>query len=201
MALVLLLNAALPVRTTAEFVALAKAKPGGLKYGAAGSGSSTHLGAAMFEAATGIKVLQVPYEDDGLAMQDLMAGQVDFTFLTVPESTPAMKTGKLRPIAVTSATRSAALPGVPTLAESGLPGYQSVSWSGMFAPAETSLTIIYRLARAVMDIVLSLDMSERMLARGATPAGSMPAQFRKLIKSETAHYKKLIAEHGIKASD
>jgi len=199
--LVLLVNDALPVKTTQEFIALAKAKPGDLSYGSAGNGSSTHLAASLFESATGTRLLHVPYKGGGPAMQDLMAGQVNLTFLTVLESGPAIKSGKVRPIAVTSSKRSPALPMLPTIAESGIPGYFSISWIGLLAPAGTPKAVIDKIARDVQEIVTAPEMRERLIAQGATPVGGTPAQFQSLIDSESKRYRSIIAEKNISATE
>ena len=199
--LVLLVNASIPATTTKDFIALVKAKPAELTYSSAGNGSSTHLAAALFENQTGTKLVHVPYKGGGPAMQDLMAGVVNLTFLTVLESASALKSGKVRPIAVTSSTRSPALPNVPTLAESGLPGFNSISWIGLLAPAGTPKSIVDKIARDVHEIVNAPEMRERFIVQGATPVGGTPAEFKALIDSETRRYKKLIAEKNITATD
>lgn len=199
--LVLLVNSSLPVTTPKEFVALAKAKPETLTYGSAGNGSSTHLAASLFESATGTKLVHVPYKGGGPAMQDLMAGVVNLTFLTVLESSGAIKSGKVRPVAVTSSTRSPALPSVPTLAETEIPGFFSISWIGLLAPAGTPKNIIDKIAKDVQEIVAAPEMRERFIAQGATPIGNTPAQFQALIDSDTKRYAKIIAEKNITATD
>ena len=199
--LVLLVNASLPVKTTQEFIALAKSKPGELTYSSAGNGSSTHLAASLFENATGTKLRHVPYKGGGPAMQDLMCGVVNLTFLTVLESGSAIKSGKVRPIAVTSSARSPALPDVPTLAESGVPGFNSISWIGVLAPKNTPKPIIDKISRDVQEIVASPDMTKRLIDQGATPVGGTPAQFQSLIDSETQRYRKIIVEKNISATE
>jgi tripartite-type tricarboxylate transporter receptor subunit TctC len=199
--LVLLVNASLPATTPKEFVALAKAKPETLTYGSAGNGSSTHLAASLFESATGTKLVHVPYKGGGPAMQDLMAGVVNLTFLTVLESSGAIKSGKVRPVAVTSSTRSPALPNVPTLAETEIPGFFSISWIGLLAPSGTPRNIIDKISKDVQEIVAAPEMRERFIAQGATPIGNTPAQFQALIDSDTKRYARIIAEKNITATD
>ena len=199
--LVLLVNATLPINSTQEFIAAAKAKPGDLSYGSAGNGSSTHLAASLFESATNTKLLHVPYKGGGPAMADLMAGAVNLTFLTVLESGPAIKSGRVRPLAVTSSARSPAMPNLPTLAESGIPGYFSISWIGLLAPAGVPKPIVDKIAKDVGEIVNSPEMKERFIAQGATPVGGTPAQFQALIDSEKARYRKIIAEKNISATE
>ena len=197
--LVLLVNAQLPINSTKEFIDAATRKPGDLSYGSAGNGSSTHLAASLFEAATNTKLMHVPYKGGGPAMQDLMAGQVNLTFLTVLESGPAIKSGRVRPIAVTSSARSPAMPGLPTIAESGIPRYFSISWIGLLAPTGTPKAIVDKISKDVQEIVNSPEMKARFVEQGATPVGGTAAQFQALIDSEKARYTKIITEKNITA--
>jgi tripartite-type tricarboxylate transporter receptor subunit TctC len=197
--LVLLVNASLPVNNTKEFIAFAKSKE--LTYGSAGNGSSTHLAASLFDNATGTKLVHVPYKGGGPAMQDLMGGVVDLTFLTVLESGGAIKSGKVRPIAVTSLKRSPAMPGIPTLAESGVPDYFSISWIGVLAPAGTPKAIVDRISKDIQEIVAAPDVNKRFVEQGATPVGGTPEQFAALIDSERARYRKIITEKNISATE
>jgi tripartite-type tricarboxylate transporter receptor subunit TctC len=199
--LVLLVNSSLTPTTTKDFIALAKAKPAELTYGSAGNGSSTHLAASLFESATGTKLVHVPYKGGGPAMQDLMGGVTNLTFLTVLESGSAIKSGKVRPIAVTSSARSPALPNVPTLAESGVPDFFSISWIGLMAPAGTPRAIVDKISKDVQEIVASPEMQKRFIEQGATPVGGTPAQFAKLIETDTARYRKIIVEKNISATE
>jgi tripartite-type tricarboxylate transporter receptor subunit TctC len=199
--LVLLVNSSLPVNNTKEFIALAKSKPNELTYGSAGNGSSTHLAASLFDNAAGTKLVHVPYKGGGPAMQDLMGGVVNLTFLTVLESGSAIKSGKVRPIAVTSQKRSPAMPGIPTLAESGVPDYFSISWIGVLAPAGTPKAIVDKISKDIQEIVASPDVNKRFIEQGATPVGSSPEQFNALIDSERARYRKIITEKNISATD
>ena len=199
--LVLLVNATMPVQDTKEFIAFAKSKPNELTYGSAGNGSSTHLAASLFDNAAGTKLMHVPYKGGGPAMQDLMGGVVNLTFLTVLESGSAIKSGKVRPIAVTSQKRSPAMPNIPTLAESGVPDYFSISWIGVLAPAGTPKAIVDRISRDIQDIVASPDVNKRFVEQGATPVGSTPEQFAALIDSERARYRKIITEKNISATE
>ena len=197
--LVLLVNASLPVNNTKEFIAFAKSKE--LTYGSAGNGSSTHLAASLFDNATGTRLVHVPYKGGGPAMQDLMGGVVDLTFLTVLESGAAIKSGKVRPVAVTSLKRSPAMPNIPTLAESGVPDYFSISWIGVLAPAGTPKAIVDKISKDVQEIVASPDVNKRFVEQGATPVGGTPGQFAALIDSERARYRKIITEKNISATE
>jgi len=197
--LVLLVNSTVDAASPADFVKVAKAKPGELTYGSAGNGSSTQLAAAILESATGIKLVHVPYKGGGPAMQDLMGGHVNLTFLTVLESGPALKSGKVKALAVTSSTRSPALPNIPTLAETVSPGYFSISWIGLMAPAATPRAIVDKIAKDVQEIMATPEMKQRFIEQGATPVGGNPAQFKTLIDSEMQRYRTIIAEKGITA--
>jgi tripartite-type tricarboxylate transporter receptor subunit TctC len=178
--LVLLVNKSSRRRTPRESP---RSEAGDLAH-SAGNGSSTHLAASLFENATDTKLMHVPYKGGGPAMQDLMAGQVSLTFLTVLESGPAIKSGKVKPIAVTSAKRSPAMPNLPTIAESGIPNYASISWIGLLAPAGTPKPIVDRISKDVQEIVNSAEMKERLIGQGATPVGSTAEQFKTLIDSD-----------------
>jgi tripartite-type tricarboxylate transporter receptor subunit TctC len=145
--------------------------------------------------------VHVPYKGGGPAMQDLMGGVVNLTFLTVLESGSAIKSGKVRPIAVTSSTRSPALPNIPTLAESGVPNYFSISWIGLLAPAGTPKAIVDKISKDVQEIVASPEMKERFIVQGATPVGGTPAQFQQLIDADSARYRKIITEKNISATE
>ena len=134
-------------------------------------------------------------------MQDLMGGVVNLTFLTVLESGSAIKSGKVRPIAVTSLKRSPAMPAIPTLAESGVPDYFSISWIGVLAPAGTPKAIVDKISRDIQEIVASADVNKRFIEQGATPVGSTPEQFHSLIDSERARYRKIITEKNISATE
>ncbi len=195
--LVLLVNPSLSAKTPKELIALAKTKPGELTYSSSGNGGSTHLAASLFESTAGVKFVHVPYKGGGPALQDLVAGHVNLTFLTVLESSGFIKNGKLRPLGVTSTSRSPALPDVPTIAESTLPGFNSISWIGLLAPAGTPQNVIDKVAADVRDILASKDVRERLISQGATPIGSSPAQFNTLINNDRQRYAKIIAEKGI----
>ena len=199
--LVLLVNSELPIKTTKEYMEMARAKPGEVTYASAGNGSSTQLAASIFESATGTKLMHIPYKGGGPAMADVMAGQVNSTFLTVLESGPAVKSGKVRPIAVTSASRSPAMPNLPTIAESAIPGYASISWIGLLAPTGVPKAIVDKIAKDVADVVNSPEVKQRFIDQGATPIGSTPSQFQAMIDSEKAKYRKIITEKNISATE
>lgn len=149
--LVLVVNPQLPAKTVSEIIALAKSKPDELSYGRSGNGGSMHLAAALFEDAAGLKLLHVPYKGGGPAIQDVIGGHTQMAFATVLETIGFIRNGRLRAIAVTSDKRSPALPEVPTIAESGLPEFNSVSWIGVLAPAGTAPTVVDRIAKDIVE--------------------------------------------------
>ena len=197
--LVLVVNADLAATTLADLTALAKAKPGDVTYGSSGNGSSMHLAAALFENAAGLQLLHVPYKGGGPALQDVIAGHIKMAFATILETSGHIKGGKLRPLAVSSDQRSSALPGVPTVAESGLAGFNSISWIGLLAPASTPREIVDQIAGDVRAILANPEVRDRLVALGATPAGAGPEAFARLIDADRARYARIVADKGIKA--
>ncbi len=195
--LVLLVHPSVVANNPKELIALAKAKPGELTYSSSGAGGSTHLAASLFENATGVKFVHVPYKGGGPALQDLIAGHVNMTFLTVLESSGHIKAGKVRPLAVTGVTRSPALPDIATLTERDIPGYNSISWIGMLAPAGTPKDIVEKISKDVRDIIALPEVREKLITQGATPMGTTAAQFQALIDTDRARYAKIIAEKGV----
>jgi tripartite-type tricarboxylate transporter receptor subunit TctC len=197
--LVLLVNPALPAKSAKELIALANSKPKGeMTYSTSGSGGSMHLAGELFEDASGVQLLHVPYKGGGPALVDLIAGHVNLSFATILESFGFVKGGKLQALAVTSNKRSPALPDVPTLAESGLPGYNSISWIGLLAPAGTPQPVIDKVAADVREVLAAPDVSQRLIDQGATPVGSSPAQFKSLIENDRQRYARIIQQKGIK---
>jgi tripartite-type tricarboxylate transporter receptor subunit TctC len=195
--LAMMVNPQVPAKTAKEFVALAKGQPGKLSYSSSGAGGAPHLAAEMFKLGTGTFIVHVPYRGGGPAVQDLIAGHVQLSFMTVLEASGHLKAGKLRALAVTSAQRVAALPDVPTLAESAVPGFDSISWIGLLAPAGTPREIVEKISTDVREVVAADDVKGRLVELGAIPATSTPAQFTALIEKDRARYAKIIAERGI----
>ena len=193
----LVVHPSLPVKSVRDLIALAKAKPGTVTYGSGGNGSSGHLAGALFENLAGLKLVHVPYKGAGPALVDAVAGQIDFLFGSVLSSTPHVKTNRLRVLAVTSAKRSSAYPQVPTVAEAGVRGYATTTWYGLLAPAGTRTAVIERLADAAKKAVSTPDLRERLLADGAEPEGSSPAQFQQLLASEMARWRKVVKAAGV----
>ena len=182
-----------------ELVAYAKANPDKVTYASSGSGGSPHLTAELFQIVTGTRMTHVPYKGGGPAMTDLMAGHVDLLFASVLEGSGHIKAGKLKGLAVTHAKRNPALPDVPTIAEAGAAGGESGSWIALLAPAGTPKPVIDKLAADVKEAVESPDVREKLIAQGAVPQASTPAELQKLIDTDRARYGNIIREKGLKA--
>ena len=196
---VLVVHPAVPVKTVKDLIALAKAKPGTLNYGSAGTATGTHLSAELFKHMTGTDMVHVPYKGGGAAMPALMGGQVQLMFATTVSALPHVRAGKLRAIAVTSAKRSPSAPDVPTIAESGVPGYDHTPWNGFLAPAKTPRAIVARLNEETARILHTPDTKAIFMNEGAEPVGNKPEEFGAIIKSEIAKWGKVIQAAGIKA--
>ena len=193
---VLEVNPSLPVHTVQELIAYARANPGKLNFASSGNGTSIHLSGELFKAMTGVKMTHVPYKGSAPALADLVRGQVQLMFDNLPSSLGLIKGGKLRAIAVTSTTRSSALPDVPTIAESGLPGYEASSWFGVLAPARTPPAIIDKLNAAIGAWLASPEAKEKLASQGAVAAGGTPADFARYIASETVKWAKVVKASG-----
>ena len=195
--LVLVIHPSLPIRSLKELIALAKARPGQLNYASGGVGSSNHLAAEFFKAMAGVNIVSVPYKGTGGAVPALMAGEVQLMFTTAAAVTPLMSSGRLRALAVTTAEPSALFPGLPTLADSGLPGYEAAQQAGMLAPAKTPRAIINRLNQEVVQLLRRRDVGERLLSHGVEVVASSPEGFASKLRSEIARMGKLIKDAGI----
>jgi tripartite-type tricarboxylate transporter receptor subunit TctC len=185
-----------PVKTVKELIDLAKSKPGQLSYASSGNGTSIHLSAELFKTMAGVDMLHIPYKGSAPAVTDLIAGQVQLMFDNLPSSIAQVKAGKLRPIAVTTLKRSPALPEVPTIAESGLPGYDASSWFGMHAPAGTPKDIISKIHGVVTKSLQTPDMIERLSTQGAQPVGNTPEEFTEFLRAEIAKWAKVVKASG-----
>lgn len=195
---ILVAHPSVPVKTVKDLVALAKAKPGVLNFPSAGVGSSSHLAGEMLKSMAGIDMVHVPYKGGGPALIATIAGQVQIMFATMPAAMPHVKSGKVRPVAVTTAKRSLAMPDLPTIAESGVPGYEAATWYGLLAPARTPKPVIDRLHGETVKI-LAGPTRQRLEAQGFEPDGGTPAAFAAYIKSEIAKWAKVIRTAGIPA--
>ena len=187
-----------PVKTVKELIEYARARPGKLAYASSGNGTSIHLSAELFKAMTGVDMLHIPYKGSAPAVADLVAGQVQLMFDNLPSSIQQVRAGKLRAIAVTSLRRSPVLPDVPTIAESGLPGYEASSWFGMHAPAKTSKDIVNKLHATVAKALRTPEMIERFTSLGADPVGNTPEQFTEFVRDEIAKWAKVVKASGAK---
>ena len=187
-----------PARTVKEFIALAKSRPGQINYASSGSGTSIHMSAELFKMMTGVDMVHITYKGSGPALIDLMAGQVSVMFDNLPSSMPYLKSGRLRAIAVTTSKRYAGLPEVPTIAESGVPGFEAVAAFGIVAPAATPREVIARLNTEVNKAIRLPDMQERFAQQGAIPAPGTPEEYGAFIRGEIAKWAKVVKASGAK---
>ena len=196
---VLVVNPAVPVKTLQEFVAYAKARPGEVYYASSGNGSGQHLFMAMLAAKTGMKLVHVPYRGSGQATTDLLGGQVAAAIPGTAGMVGHIKAGKLRPLAVTGATRSPQLPDVPTVMESGVPGYEAYVWMGLMAPKGTPSAIVDKVYRDVIAVLATSEVHAFMDSAGIEIVGSTPAEFASFFRAERDQWAAVIRETGAKA--
>jgi tripartite-type tricarboxylate transporter receptor subunit TctC len=195
---VLEVTPSLPVNSVADLIKLAKEKPGQINFASSGSGTSIHLSGELFKAMAGVDMTHVPYKGSAPALTDLMGGQVQVMFDNLPSSLPFIKAGKLRAIAVTSLKRAPALPDVPTISESGLPGFEASSWFGVLAPAGTPPGVVARINAEINKWLQSPEGKDQLLAQGAQAAGGTPEQFAAHIRAETEKWAKVVKASGAK---
>ena len=193
----LVINNDVPAKNLTEFMALGK-KEGKMTFASSGSGTSIHVSGELFKTMTGIDMQHIPYKGRASAIPDLLGGRVTMMFDNMPSSLPLVREGKLRALGVTSAKRSAAAPDIPTLAESGLPGFEAVSWFAMFAPANTPAPVVNKLQGEISKILKSPDISKKLLDLGLDPSGSTPAELAAYQKSEIAKWSKVVKDSGAK---
>ena len=191
---ILVVNPSVPTKSVQELIAYAKANPGKLSYGSAGNGSTEHLSAELFKSMTGVDMVHIPYKGGAPMMADLIGGQIQLAIETSGSATPHIKAGKVKALAVTTATRSSAFPELPTLTESGLKGYDVTTWYAILAPRGTPPEITTKLYNAVVKILKTPDMKQRLEQFGGEPGGLTPDQFAGFIKSETAKWAKVVKE-------
>jgi tripartite-type tricarboxylate transporter receptor subunit TctC len=196
---VLVVNPDLPVHSVKELIALAKQKPGELNYASAGIGSFQHLGGELFKLEANVNIVHVPYKGGGPAMQDVVAGHVKIMFSSLIQTTPLIKAGRLRPLGVGGTKRSAVLPDVPTIAESGLPGYAANNWWGIFAPAGTPKPIVEKLYKDIQLALQSPEMLKEFDIEGAAPVTMTSAEFADFVKVEIDKWAKVVKAGNIKA--
>lgn len=192
---VLVVHPALPVKTVAELIALAKRQPGKLNYGSAGNGSSNHLTVEMFDMMANVKMTHVPYKGSGPALVDLMAGQVDLLINDMSSLINYVNAGKMRAVAVTSVKRNPALPKVPTIAES-LPGYDAEAWYGVLAPAKTPAAIVSKLHEEIVKLLRTTDLKDKLHAQGLDAVGNTPAEFQAYMQRDIAKWAKVVKASG-----
>jgi tripartite-type tricarboxylate transporter receptor subunit TctC len=195
---ILVVHPSLPVKNVKELIALAKAKPGSLNYGATGIGSSPHLAAELFQAMAGVQFVRISYKGAGAALTDLIGGQIHLTFATASSVTPHLKSGRLRALGVSSAHPSVLLPGLTTIAAAGLPGYESSSLQGVFAPAGVRAPILHRLNQEIVRYLHTDDAKEKFLAVGVETVGSTTEEFAEAMKAEMSRMGKVIRDAGIR---
>jgi tripartite-type tricarboxylate transporter receptor subunit TctC len=195
--LAMMVNPSVPAKTATEFIALAKSRPGQLSHSSAGAGGAPHLVAEMFKEQTGTFLLHVPYRGGGPAIADLLAGHVQLSFVTVLEASAHIKAGKLRALAVTGGKRVPALPDVPTLSESVLPGFNAVSWLGLLAPAGTPPAIVEKIAADVRSILADESVKARFVSLGGVPRATTPQEFAQLIAGDRRRYTQIIRDRKI----
>ncbi len=194
---ILTAHPSLPVQSVKDLIQLAKSKPGQITYASPGIATASHMAGVLFVRGAGIDLLHVPYKGGGPAVTDLLAGQVNLLFGSVSTSLPLVKAGRLRVLAATSAKRISTLPEVPTLAESGLPGYEVVQWFGIAAPAGTPRAILTKFNQVLLATLASPDARESLLKQGLEPVGSTPAEFAAHIGSELAKWTRVFKEMGL----
>jgi len=194
----LVVNPSLPVKNVKELVALAKAKPGVINFASSGAGGPMHLSSELLKSVAGIDIVHVPYKGGGPAVNDVIAGQIEMTFVGAPASMPHIRSGRLRVIAVSTAKRAAALPEVPTVAESGYPGFDVPGYYSVLAPAGTPPAVIGRLHTELAKIVNQREVRERFALFGVEPGGNTPEQLTAFMTADVAKWAKLIQSIGLK---
>jgi len=197
--LYLVVHPALPAKNVSELVTLAKTKVGQLSYANSGNGTSAHLAGELFKKMAGVDLVSIPYKGGGPAVLDLIAGRVQVYFSTIPAALGQVQAGRLRGLAVTSAKRVSLMPDVPTVAESGLPGYEIVGWFGLFAPTGTPKPVIDKLNKELNDVLRLPDTQKRFASQGLVPGGGTPEELGKFLRAEIAKWGALIKEIGLEA--
>ncbi len=195
---ILVVHPSMPVNSVKALIALAKSRPGQINYASVGNASPQHLGMEMLKKMTGIDMVHVPYKGTAPAVTDILAGNVSLMFNSMPSVLPQARAGRLRGLAVSSAQRSAAAPDIPTVAEAGVPGFDYVTWYGLFAPAGTPRDVVNRLNSAVAKILAEPDLAKRFASQGAEPLSNTPDQLAQYRRAEYERWRKLIAEMKLK---
>ena len=196
-ATVIIVHPSVPVHSVKELIALAKAQPGRLNYSSSGFGGITHMAGELFDTMAHVKMVHIPYKGGAPAVLAVLGGEVDMTFAAIPVSAPHIRSGKVRPLAVSTSKRSSVLPELPTVAEAGLPGFEVVNAYGVLAPAGTPSEIVLKLQQEIARILNLPDVKERLMGLGAEPVGSTPAQFGSYLRAEVAKWAKVVKATGI----
>lgn len=198
--LMLVVNPSVPAKSVSELVAVAKSKPGQLNYANSGNGTTAHLAGELLKKMAGIDLVSVPYKGGGPAVIDLIAGRVQIYFSTIPAALAQVQAGKLRALAVTTIKRVNLIQDIPTVAESGLPGFEVIGWFGIFAPAGTARPIVAKLNKEINQVLSLPDTQKRFAAQGLIPGGGSPEDLGKFLRAEIAKWGALIKEAGIQGS-
>jgi len=196
---ILVVHPSLPVASVHELIALAKARPGAINFASSGQGTPAQLAGELFNSMAGVKMVHVPYKGAAPALADLLGGQVQVMFSTMPPALPHVTAGRLRALAVASLKRSPAAPGLPTIDEAALPGFEATTWHGVMVPAATPSAVVAKLHGDIVAVLRMPDVTERLSSQGAEAIGSTPQEFASYIKTETAKWAKVIRESGAKA--
>ena len=194
----LITHPSLPVKTVKELLALAKSEPGKLNYASAGNGAANHLAMELFKSMAGVNITHVPYKGAPQAVTDLIGGSVNLMFNSIPPVLQHIKSGRLKLLGVSSAKRSPQLPDVPTVSEAGVPGYESITWFGLLAPAKTPRPIVARLNEALVKVVRAPETKSQLEIQGYDPVGSSAAEFSAFIRAESEKYAKVVKASGAK---
>jgi len=195
--MVLIVHPSVPAKSVAELIALAKAQPGKLSYASGGNGTGTHLAGELFARLAGIQMLHVPYKGGSQSMVDLIAGQINLIFQSLPTASPHIKAGRIRALAVTTTRRAAMLPELPTIAESGLSGYEADNWYGIAVAAHTAPAVVQTLNREIVALLKNPDVRQALLAQGLEPAPGTADAFAALIRADFARWGKLVNDIGL----
>jgi tripartite-type tricarboxylate transporter receptor subunit TctC len=198
---ILIVHPGVPANSVKELIALAKAQPGRLNYGSTGSGGSLHLAGELFKLVTGTDIVHVPYKGNAPAFSALLAGEVQIAFVPLFGILPQISAGKLRALAITHNTRSAAMPQVPTMAEAGVPKFESAGWLGMFAPDGTPHEILNTVQKQIVRVISTPENKQQLPIMGNEPVGSTPEQFQKKYRADIANFADLVKRAGIQAAD
>jgi tripartite-type tricarboxylate transporter receptor subunit TctC len=196
---VMVSHPSLPAKNVRELIVLAKARPGQINYSSSGPGGAPHLGGELLKSMAGINLVHIPYKGSGPSFTDLLGGQVSLTFDSLVQALPYIKSNKLNALAVLGSKRSALLPQTPTVAESGVPGYELTNWFGLVVPAATSRELIARIYADVSKVLVQPEVREKMQSMGADVVGSKPEEFAAFMRTETAKWAKVVKDANIRA--